>query len=117
MNESTSNTFRITSAAIDYVYNHADTTQKYRNAHLVFENQSSIPNGRYQLSNPRISECKNFFEETVSHAINPEKKIGIARIELTNAHKMNLVSPRLENELIESFFKSKKDTPSFIVLD
>lgn len=117
MSENQSEDLVITSAAIDYVYNHTDNTQKYRNCHLVFENDNYLKSGRYQLKNPRISTCENFFEETVSHLENPEQVLGVARMQLTSAHKMNLVSKRMRNDLINSLFKSEKGFHSFIIIN
>ena len=114
------NSHRVVGSAIVYVHEHIDPNKKYRNCHLAHapvKEPSPIQKGFYQLKNPRISECCNFFDEDITPVENPEKKLGIARQVLTKNHKLNLSRTETKKELVNKLFGNTKNTPTILIFD
>lgn len=88
--------------------------------YLIEYHPEGIPsNGQkkhFQLTKPRISACKNFFEENAALLINPKKIIGVARRELSKNEKLNLHRRETKQELVQSLFSDTAKSPHFLLL-
>ncbi len=95
--------------------------ESYRNllAQYYPEDRSSGPQARhFQLTAPRLSECREFFEENVALLENPETVLGVARTPLSPTDKLWLT--RTTNgvrPLLESILVNKKKVPEFFLFE
>lgn len=92
----------------------------YRNilAQHYPEDRSTSPQAKhFQLSKPRISECKNFFEEDVALLKNPTQALGIAHTPLSEKEKFWLMQVKNgEQDLLNKFFEDNKRVPEYLLL-
>lgn len=98
----------VTSSAVSYVNREDD----YRNIWVVYPSPTG-GNARCLLkcTNPRISDCKNFYLEDIALAEIPERKIGTAKAPITQIQRNNFS----QQEIMKEF--PLKATPSTLVFD
>ena len=92
----------------------------YRNflAQHYPEDQSTGPQAKhFQLSKPRISECKKFFEEDVALLENPTQTLGVAHTPLSEKEKLWLTQAKNgEQDLLKNFLEDTKKVPQYLLL-
>jgi hypothetical protein len=98
----------ITSSAVSYV-NHEEN---YRNVWTVYKPEGG-PEQKILLrcTNPRISDCKNFYIEDIAPVEAPERTLGIAKVPISTMQRENFK----EAEILKEFQRRRE--PTVLILD